>query len=230
MRIAVMQPYFFPYIGYFQLVNLVDKFVFYDDVNFIKNGWINRNRIIINQKASYFTIQLKNASSFKKINEIEFTDKRHKLLKTLEMAYKKAPYYNSVMPMVEDVLKYETNKISNLAIYSVIKTSNYLGFNTDFDISSKSYAETQGLNKAERLIEICNQNKINNYVNAIGGKELYAKDTFKKSNVNLLFIKSKINEYKQFNNEFIPGLSIIDILMFNSIEETNKMLNSYELI
>ena len=149
MKVAIMQPYFFPYIGYFQLINSVDKFIFYDDVNFINRGWINRNRILLNGESHFLTIQLKNASQNKLINEVEFIDNRIKLLKTIEHAYKKAPFYHLIVPVLSDCLTIQTNKISELAQYSVIQTCKYLDIETEFELSSKLYSDTKGLEKAE---------------------------------------------------------------------------------
>ena len=230
MKIAIMQPYFFPYLGYFQLINAVDKFVFYDDVNFIKNGWINRNRIIINNATKYLTVQLNGASPFKLINEIEFTDNRAKLKKTLQMAYRKSPMYDNCWPLIEDCFNYKTNKISDLAIYSIKKTTEYLKINTHFEISSKKYAKTRGIDRTQRLKSICNENNANIYINPIGGQELYKKEDFLKEQINLFFIKSEIPIYQQFSMPFIPGLSIIDVMMFNQVEKIHEMLNEYKLI
>ena len=230
MRIAIMQPYFFPYIGYFQLVNSVDKFVFYDDVNFIKNGWINRNRILINGDANYLTINLKSASPNKLINEIEIIDNRPKLAKTIQMAYKKAPYFENAWPVIKNCLEFDAEKLSEIAIFSVKAVSEYLGLQTRFEISSVSYPETKGLAKAERLIQICKKNNVTEYINPIGGKELYKKDEFENHNIPLSFIKSKDIEYNQFIKNFAPNLSIIDVMMFDSVEEIHSMLENFELV
>ena len=230
MKLAVMQPYFFPYIGYFQLIRAVDKFVFYDDVNFIKKGWINRNRILLNNQAAYITVQLKGASQFKQINCVEFTDNRGKLKKTIEQAYKKAPHFNSVWPVINDCLDLKTNFISELAIHSVVQVSNYLNLNTLFETSSIHYPGTKNLKRAERLKEICRNNNASQYINPIGGTELYGKDDFTPIGVDLYFIKSKDTRYAQYLNEFVPGLSIIDVMMFNSVVAIKSLLNNYELI
>jgi len=230
MKLAVMQPYFFPYIGYFQLIRAVDKFVFYDDVNFIKKGWINRNRILLNNQAAYITVQLKGASHFKQINCVEFTDNRGKLKKTIEQAYKKAPHFNSVWPVINDCLDLKTNFISELAIHSVVQVSNYLNLNTLFETSSIHYPGTKNLKRAERLKEICRNNNASQYINPIGGTELYGKDDFTPIGVDLYFIKSKDTRYAQYLNEFVPGLSIIDVMMFNSVVAIKSLLNNYELI
>jgi hypothetical protein len=230
MKVAIMQPYFYPYIGYFQLINSVDKFVFYDDVNFIKNGWINRNRILLNGESHFLTVQLKNASSYKLINEVEFSDKRSKLLKTLEQAYRKAPNFDSIIPVLYDCLTIATNTISELAQYSVIQTCKYLEIETEFEQSSNFYPDTKGLEKAERLQQICIINKADFYINPIGGQSIYSKEDFSTRNIGLCFLESQRFEYKQFNNAFIPWLSIIDVLMFVDKESVKKALSNYKLV
>ena len=229
MKVAIMQPYFFPYIGYFSLIKVVDLFVFYDDVNYIKGGWVNRNRILINSEAKYLTLNVKNGSQNKLINEIEFDDNRQKLLKTIELNYKKAPYFKQVWPLLETNLKLKTTSLADIAINSVRSVTNYLGMQTKFEISSVSYPETKGLERSERLIQICRKTHADTYINAIGGIDLYDKNDFLKNHINLQFLKPQLLQYKQYKETFIPGLSIIDVLMFNSIEEINKMLESYKL-
>jgi hypothetical protein len=230
MKLAIMQPYFMPYIGYFQMIKAVDRFVFYDDVNFIKNGWINRNRILINGQPSYFTLQLKDASSFKLINDISFTDNRNKLLKSISISYSRAPYFKIVFELIERCLLIDTDKVACIAINSVIQVSKYLKLKTVFEVSSMKYADSRGLDRTHRLIEICKRNNATTYINAIGGADLYEKGFFKEHKIDLSFMKSREMGYQQFNNDFVPWLSIVDVLMFNSIEEVQTMLDSYELI
>jgi hypothetical protein len=230
--LAIMQPYFFPYIGYFQLVKAVEKFIFYDDVNFIKQGWINRNRILINGIEKYITLSLCKASPNKLIHEIEIQPGNEKLLKTIEQAYSKAPYFNDVMPLIQDVfcMMPEIKKISEIAAQSVKKISEYLGLKTVFETSSQTYCNTRSVGRADRLIAICKENGYSTYINPAGGQDLYKKDYFSERGVTLYFINSRISTYKQFKHDFIPGLSIIDVLMFNSIETVHSMLNDYTLI
>jgi hypothetical protein len=232
MKIAIMQPYFFPYIGYFQLINAVDKFVFYDDVNYIKSGWINRNNVLQKGEKKYITLTLKDASSFKKINQIFIGGRADKLLKTIKQSYSKAPYFDKVFSVIEDVFSYANHNalISEIAFKSVIKTSEYLNLKVKFDVSSKKYAESQKLERAERLIKICKLNNAETYINVVGGKELYNKQEFAENGMELLFLESKQFEYNQFGNIFVPHLSIIDVMMFNSPELINKMLDNYKLI
>jgi hypothetical protein len=230
--IAVMQPYFFPYIGYFQLINEVDKFVFYDDVDFIKNGWINRNRILINGEPKYFTIPCKDVSSNKIIKKVEHAlDQRSKkkLLKKIKFTYSNAPYFEGVFPIIQEVFITETKLISELAIESIKRVTDYLGLECEFQKSSEKY-DNRELSAADRLIDICKIERINYYINSIGGKDLYDKKYFLENDIKLDFLKPSITEYEQFSNEFVPGLSIIDVLMFNSKSNvTNNLLKNCKL-
>lgn len=229
--LAIMQPYFFPYLGYFQMIHAVDKFVFYDDVSFINRGWINRNRILVNNNPSYITVQLRKASQNRLINEIEIGDNLQKIAKTIQLAYKKAPQFDEVWPLIEATLNEDVQFISELAIHSVQNISRFLGLETDFENSGTAYRDTKEMDRAEdRLIEICKRNQASQYINAIGGIELYNKDYFSKQNITLQFIKCNLTPYKQFNNDFVSGLSIIDVMMFNDIESCKEMLNKFELI
>jgi len=231
MKVAIMQPYLFPYIGYFQLVNAVDKFIFYDDVTFIKQGWINRNRILLDDKEHLITIRLNGASSNRLINEIAVSQKNDNLIKTIIQAYSKAPFFNETIPLIQNVFTEMKclNKISKIAEISVKMVSEYLNLNTIFETSSEVYTATKHLKKEERLIAICKKNNADTYINPSGGKDLYNKSSFSKEGINLLFIKNHITGYKQFKNAFIPGLSIIDVTMFNSHNQLREMVCQYEL-
>ena len=233
MKIAIMQPYVFPYIGYFQLINAVDIFVFYDDVNYIKGGWVNRNRILINNKEAFLTIPCLNKSPNKLIKDISvnISCKEYKnLLLTIELAYKKAKYFKAIFPLIEEILLASDMSISELGIKSIISFCRYLDINTDFKISSIDYSDSKGEEKSQRLISISKKIGAENYINPSGGLELYQQDYFSKGGIKLDFIKSNPIVYSQFNNEFIPWLSMIDVLMFNSKDEIHSMLNNYDLI
>lgn len=229
MKVAIMQPYFFPYIGYFQLINAVDTFVIYDDVNFIKQGWIAKNRILLGKEPFDFILQLEGVSSFKKINEIKIGNNRRKLLKTIEQTYKKSPYFTNVYPLLESIFNNEEINLSKFLTFSLIQICNYLEIETEFLISS-SIVKNNKLKGEEKVIEVCTKINATDYINTEGGIKLYSKDNFLKSNLNLSFIKVKPLFYKQYDNEFIPWLSIIDVLMFNTVTDIKKMLNQYELL
>lgn len=233
MKVAVMQPYVFPYLGYFQLIQAVDTFVFYDDVNFIKRGWINRNRILVNGSDQLITIPLKKASQNKLINEIELGINDvwlQQFYKTIAYNYKKAPFFESTYKLIKTVFEKPQMHISELAIHSVMTVCEYLELDKKFVISSKKYSETQGQEKADRLINITKLCESTEYINPIGGKDLYSKTVFEAQGIKLSFIENELLPYTQFKNKPISGLSIIDVLMFNSPEVINSMLNQYELI
>ncbi len=227
-----MQPYFMPYIGYFQLINAVDKFVIYDDVNYINRGWVNRNKVLINGKSSMITVPLKEASQNKLINEIEVYSNekwKQKMLKTIELAYKKAPHLNLVYPLLNKIINNNAATISEFNFTGIKAICDYLGITTSLVSSSEMYANNK-LKGQYRILDICIREKANHYINPTGGMELYSNEVFSKEGISLSFIISELRPYKQFKNEFIPALSLIDVMMFNSTEEVNKMLNQYQLI
>lgn len=232
MTIAIMQPYIFPYIGYFQMIKAVDKFVIYDDVNFINKGWINRNRILVSGAPHLFTIPLKEASQNKLIHEIELSADaswRKKLLKTIQQSYLKAPNYSKVFQLIEEVVHLEAGNISDLNLYGLKKVAEYLSISTEIVRSSRIYDNTH-LKGQDRILDICRQENADRYINAIGGMELYDKAIFEAEKIELSFIKCKDISYSQFKNAFVPWLSIIDVLMFCDIESITAYLDLYELI
>lgn len=233
MKVAIMQPYIFPYIGYFQLVQAVDDFVFLDNVNFIKRGYVNRNTILINNKPKLITFPCLNISQNKYIQhtEIDITSKAYsKILKSIKLAYKKAPYYKPVMNLIEKTLDSDSRTISELAMISVKNTATYLQLETNFRISSEEFKDFEGVNPSDQLIQICKDLNSKTYINAIGGQKLYNKPYFAENNVDLFFLKPSISTYRQFNEEFVGYLSMIDVLMFNDIKSVREMLTSYDLI
>jgi len=229
MKLGIMQPYFFPYIGYFQLINAVDKFVLYDDVNFIKQGWINRNRILLNGQPHYFTLGLKNASSYKKINEIEISINADKLLKTIYQAYNKTPYFYNIYPIIAEILNYKELNLAKFVSNSIFKISSYLGIDTEIIVSSEKSISNE-LKSKERVLAICNFFGAANYLNAIGGVDIYSKEEFSNYGIKLYFIRPNEITYQQFKDNFITNLSIIDVIMFNSKETINEMLTMFALV
>ena len=229
MKIGIMQPYFMPYIGYWQLIKEVDLYVIFDDVNYIKKGWINRNNILVNDQKHLFTISLQGASQNKLINEIAISDDFIKFKKTLCMAYSNAPYYKQISLLFDDICSFPKNNIANFIKNSIILVCQYLGINTDIIMSSEILKDNT-LKGQDKILDICKILCADKYINAIGGRELYRKEQFEEQNIELLFLEPKIEEYKQFKPNFIAGLSIIDVLMFNSVEETNYLLSKYTLV
>jgi hypothetical protein len=233
MKVAIMQPYIFPYLGYFQLVSAVELFIFYDDVNYKKKGWINRNRILLNDKEHLISFPCKSASQNKLINEVEidlFSKEYSKIFDKIRQAYKKAPFYHDVLPILEEIFTSNSHNIADLASNSVKSISQYLGLTTKFLNSSISFKESSSLNRADRLISITKNLHSSDYINAIGGKELYNKMYFKSRGVNLHFLESNLQPYNQFNNKFVAGLSIIDVIMFNSVINVKELLKNHQLV
>ncbi|AFJ43293.1 WbqC family protein [Francisella orientalis] len=229
MRVAVMQPYFFAYISYWQLINAVDVFVIYDDVNFIKKGYINRNNILLNNKPYRITLELLGASQNKLINEIYLGDNRPNILKIIKQAYSKAPYFRDVYNLLEKIM---TDEEKNLGLFleKLIKNvSGYIGMGTKF-IRSSDLRKDNNLRGQDKILQICQLLDADIYINAIGGKELYDKQSFFDKSMSLNFIESEIVEYPQFGNEFCAYLSIVDVLMFNSVSDIKEMLGNYTLV
>ena len=238
MTLAIMQPYFLPYIGYLQLMNAVDRFVFYDDVAFINRGWVNRNRILVGGKEHLFTVPLKEASQNKTIREIALSDDpkwRGKLLKTIEQSYRKAPLYETVMPMTEKIVNFTAdNNVADYIFHSFTELTAYLDITTTLIPSSTIY-ENGHLKAQERILDICRQEGATQYINPIGGQELYDRTLFAEGAIKLHFIQSKRVEYKQIigktgPDEFVPWLSVLDVLMFNDVNEVRAMFGAFELV
>ena len=229
-RVAIMQPYFFPYIGYYQLVAAVDVFVFYDDVNFIKGGWINRNKILNNNKNGYFTLPLSKSSSYKRINEIVRLDNHSNLDKTIIQTYNKAPYFDDVYPIISKILESDEDRISQLSIQSIKSIFHYLEIEKSFILSSEMYPETKNLKKQDRIIEICKKLGAEQYINSYKGKKLYSKEYFKKQGLSINYLRPGIVPYRQYGSNFKEGLSIIDVLMFNKPEMVKEMMFSYNIV
>lgn len=228
-----MQPYLFPYYGYFQLIKSASSFVFYDNVQFIKGGWINRNRILMNGKEQLFTLPLIKASPNKSINQIEAKCDdffRKKFNKTLEAAYGNAPFFKPVRELVMDTFSTNCNTISGISKSSIISTSEYLDLKVNFADFSVVGSNLMTMDRSDRLIEMTKKLGLNAYVNSANGEELYDRAYFSKREVSLHFLKPRGIEYNQFNKEFVPNLSIIDMIMFNSKDKVQDYLSRYNLL
>ena len=234
MKLAIMQPYFFPYIGYFQLINAADKFVVYDNIQFTKKGWINRNRILVNGAAEYISLPLSKGSDYLNVDQRKlagtFKTERIKLLRRINESYRKAPQFDSIYPLIESVINAEEENLFGFIYQSLQAVCQFLDIKTEFIISSTLPIDHQ-LRSQDKVIAICDALGANQYINTIGGKELYSKEIFQQYNIELNFIQSGTVEYPQFTNKFVPCLSIIDVMMFNSKEKVKEYLqNNYTII
>ena len=232
MKIGIMQPYFFPYIGYWQLLNAVDIYVIYDDVNYIKGGWINRNRILVGGAPHYLNLPLAGASPNKKIHEIE-VNKNDRLLEkglqTIRYNYRKAPCFKDAYPVIEAAFLYGETNLAGFITESLKLVCSYLGIETKMVISSAIHKDNE-LKGQEKVLEICQVLGADTYLNAIGGKELYSGDEFRKHGITLYFLKTGDIRYEQFGHPFQSSLSIIDVMMFNPVEKIREMLMQYVLV
>lgn len=231
MKLAIMQPYLFPYIGYFQLMHAVDRFVIYDNVQYKKDGWINRNRIIVNRQDKIFTVPVRKEALSKNINERliaidRWPKERRKLLLQLDQNYSKAPFFNEVFPLVKHCFELETESLFDLIDSALRTVCGYLGITTELLVSSKLDVD-HALTGQKRVIAICRALKADRYINAPGGRELYDTDVFEAAGIHLQFIESKQIQYQQFKGEFVPWLSIIDVMMFNSTTKIREYLDMY---
>lgn len=235
MRLGIMQPYIFPFWGYYQLIAATDRFIVYDDVSYIKQGWINRNRILLNGEPFSFTVPLQDAGSFKAIGQTALDPKsfalwRGKFYKTLTQAYRKAPYFEPAMNLVTKVLDDPLHlTISQLATTSLREVCDYLNIGTSFASSAGRYNNTH-LAAQVRILDICAIEGASTYINAIGGQKLYNFDDFKNRGLQLAFLESQPLDYTQFGRPMVGSLSIIDVLMFNSSNELQNRLPQFKLL
>lgn len=230
--IAIMQPYFFPYIGYFQLIAAVDTFIVYDNIKYTKKGWINRNRMLQNGKDVMFSLPLKSDSDCLDVCERKLaTDfDRGSLINQFREIYRRAPYFEQTFPLVEKIVQHGDTNLFRFLLNSIARTCEYLGITTEIRISS-DIAIDHTLKNQDKVLALCEAVGASTYLNSIGGMELYSKDAFREKGIELKFIKSKPFEYTQFGDAFVPWLSIIDIMMFNSVEVTlDAVTNGFELM
>ena len=217
MKIAVMQPYFFPYMGYFQLIDKVDIFVIFDDVNYIKGGWINKNRILQNGNLINITLPVQKASQNRKINQhLRCIDKNvlEKLKKKIRLSYSKAANFNEVFPLLCQIIDYPETNLAKYLTNSLKVISAYLGLKTQFIYSSELSNHDDWDNAQDRIIDICKMLRGTEYWNLPGGKLIYSEKKFLEDELTLNFISPDLHIYSQLNSQgFIKGLSIIDVIL-----------------
>ena len=229
MKLGIMQPYFMPYIGYFQLMKAVDKYVVYDDVNYIKGGWANRNHILINGEKEMFTVTLQKASQNKLFNEIVIGDDFKKLMKTLQMNYSRAINFDQTMVLMERIISFPNKQLAVFIANSFREILSYLSVETEILLSSE-IPKDNSLRGKDKIIQICEILGADTYYNAVGGKNLYDQEEFREHGITLNFVDSLPQVYSQLHTrEFVSGLSMVDVLMNNTKDEVNRLLDSFQL-
>lgn len=232
MKLGIMQPYFMPYIGYFQLIAAVDVFVVYDNIKYTKKGWINRNRLLLNGKDAMFSVPVKKDSdSLHVVQRTLAADfDRHKLLSQFKGAYCKAPHFAETFQLLERIVGCTNDNLFQYIHHGLVEICRHLGIETVIKVSS-SIPINHDLKGQDKVLALCAALKANTYINAIGGTDLYDKAEFRAHEVALQFIKAKPFAYDQFSEPFVPWLSIIDVLMFNPLDVVKDCVESnFELI
>ena len=232
MKLGIMQPYFMPYIGYFQLIAAVDVFVVYDNIKYTKKGWINRNRMLVNGTDAMFTLSLKKDSDTLDVVQRELSSDfdRIKILNQMRGAYVNASQFENTYPLIEQIVNYKNNNLFLYIYNSILQLCAHLNIMTKIKVSSGLPIES-GLKGQDKVLAICKATDAETYINAIGGVELYDADAFRIHGVELQFIKPRPFEYVQLGHPFVPWLSMIDVLMFNPLDEViNRVNNGFDLI
>ncbi len=232
MKLGIMQPYFLPYIGYFQLLASVDQFIVYDNIKYTKKGWINRNRMLLNGTDAMFSLPLKKSSDSLDVVERELAADfdRTKLLNQFKGAYGCAPQFEQTYSVLEQIVRYKDANLFRYIHHSIVRLCEHLGIKTEIRISSEIAIDHE-LKGQDKVLALCKAAGAATYINTIGGVELYAKDDFRIQGIDLQFIKARPFEYAQLGAPFVPWLSIVDVLMFNPLNTVRACINeNYELI
>lgn len=233
MRIAIMQPYFLPYLGYWQLIAAVDCFVVLDDVNFIKGGWVNRNRVVVGGKPSWLTLPLVGASPNRLICEIDIKPDdgwRAKLQRMVAMNYAKAPHLSEGLPWFESCLERASGNLSEYLVDSVVSLCTRLGVTTEIIPSSRPF-DAGGLRGSERIVDMCCRLGATYYVNPPGGKDLYSIDNFAKHGIRLEFLEPQLaNACLAAGVDGGSSLSILHLMMHNSTAALAEAIGSYRTV
>lgn len=225
-----MQPYFLPYIGYWQLINAVDTFVVYDNIQYTKKGWINRNRFLQNHTDAMFSIPLKKDSDYLNVDQREVAESfnRRKLINQLRAAYQRAPFFSQSMPVIETIIEHPEMNLFRYIHQSIVVLCGHLSIHSKI-IASSTVDIDHSLKAQDKVIAICEAIGATVYVNPIGGTSLYSPAAFAERGLDLFFLKSIPFEYPQFGKPFVPWLSVVDVMMFNSVDNAQRMLAKFEL-
>jgi hypothetical protein len=231
MIVGIMQPYFFPYIGYFQLIAHSDLFVFHDDVQYIKAGWINRNRIVNDRRACWITLPVLRAAHDRPIKDRYYVSNsapRNRLLRRIAASYRTAPFFGDIYPLVEEIMGFADANVATFNIHLIRRVAAHLKIRTPFLLSSK-LEKNNSLAGQERVIEICRRLGATQYVNLIGGRKLYHRDRFSREGLELGFLKPAVLGGADHADSALP-LSIIDDLMHKDENVQASALRDYRII
>jgi len=231
MTVAIFQPYFLPYIGYWQLLSMADRFVVYDNIEYTKKGWINRNRFLKDGADAYFTVPIKKASDYLTVAERQVADDfdRDKLLRTLSASYRRAPHFDEVFPLLERIVRAPFTNLFEYLHHSLAETARFLEIQTPMVVSS-TIAIDHALKAEQKVLALCRAMDADRYVNPVGGQALYSPTAFAAAGIRLDFVQPRPIAYPQFGAGFVANLSILDVLMFNAIPTVRRMLSEVDVI
>jgi len=234
MKIGIMQPYLFPYLGYFSLIKYTDKWIVFDMVQYIRHGWINRNRVLKPGGGwQYIIVPLEKHHRNTLIKDIKISKNinwRKQILGKLTYYKRIAPYYDKIIELVQDVLSLNTESIVTLNIYSLKKVCEYLDISFNYEVFSEMNLDIGSIQEpGDWALEISKVLRAKEYVNPPGAMDIFDKQKFRRAGVGLKFLKVELGEYNQKRGEFEPGLSIIDVMMFNGPEVISKFLDNYSI-
>lgn len=233
VKVAIMQPYFLPYIGYWQLMSYVDIFVVYDDIEYSKKGWINRNRFLLNGKPEIFSLPLKKDSDFLDVRERQlseiFSKEKIKLVRRLEAAYYKAANFQDGKALLSDIFASTETNLFRFICQSIMQVRTRLGITNRLIVSS-TLGIPRNTKAQARVIATCKALGATDYINPIGGADLYSKQAFFAEGIRLQFQKVRPLQYQQFKSAFVPNLSILDVIMFIGIQGMRGLLSEMDLI
>lgn len=239
MTLGIMQPYLFPYLGYFQLMNCVDKYLFCGDMQYIRWGWVNRNQLRIHNlnQPYFFTFPAAGDDHRKKINERHYENLKRscdKLKRSICQDYRKAVNFEEAYSVVEEALSFQEDNVARFNMHANEAIARYLGIGaeiscTDIVEDEEFWHEFNRLDREERGVYLCQYYKARTFINAIGGTALYRKEFFAENGIELCFLRMDDVVYPQFGKEFIPNLSIIDVMMHNRPDALRLLLKQYRL-
>ena len=227
-KVAIMQPYLFPYLGYYQLAAAVDQFVFLDDVNYIKSGFVNRNLIDLNGRPHRFVLPVEHVSQNRSIKDHSFTEESKRVLATIGQAYRHHPQFSHVFPIVERTLSLVERGVAEVCAQSIRSVFDYLdlAFTSTF---ASSMPDPRGARGAQRIAKLATTLDATHYYNASGGRALYDRDDFHASGIALKFLTMRPVVYTQPHSHFLPSLSMLDVLMCCAPEQARGLLEQYDL-
>ena len=237
MTIGIMQPYFMPYIGYISLIKHTDRFILFDTVQFIRHGWIERNRMLKqNEGWQYIQVPLiKQDGRDTLIKDIKINNKedwKRKILAQIQHYKKVAPYYRRVVALLEDIFANDFEDITTLNKVSLECICKYLGFERNLEIFSQMHLDIDAANAPDEwALNICKAiDGTTEYINPIGGLSFFDRNKYENAGIKISFQQMEITQYSQKRDVFEPGLSILDVMMWNDVDEINRMLDKFELV